>query len=113
MLPLISTLCENKMMTTITPNQLTSLFFRHIHLVGWIAFIVFNNCMLTVFLLVFWMFDLDGIAFYKSIQAVSQRLGLQLLWQVLSFWGLSGVLIFSSYALLWKKIYIKISFKYL
>ena len=101
------------MTAQVSENQLVSLVHRHIHLVSWIAFVVLNNLLVTLALLLFWIFDLDNNTFYNYIQKISNCLALQKLWQVLSFWGFSGVAIVSAYALLWRKIYMKISLKYL
>lgn len=101
------------MTTQISENQLISLVHRHIHLVGWIAFVVFNNLLITITLLFFWLLDLDSSTFYDYIQNLSQNLHLQKLWQVLSFWGLSGFVVASAYAFLWRKLYMLISLKYL
>ncbi len=97
----------------ITPNQLISLFHRHTHLVGWLAFAVFNNLLITITLFVFWAFELDRHTAYRGIEALSLRWGLKGLWSALSFLGLSGLVIFSLYALLWRKIWMKLSLNYL
>jgi cyanate permease len=92
-------------MVTISPETAANIAHRHRHWVSWLAFVLFNVTLLSLFLAVVWLFDIDSHTFLSRLQSMTQFFHLQDTWQVVAFFGASGGTLLTIYGWLWQKVY--------
>jgi hypothetical protein len=84
-----------------------------IHLVTWLLVAVFHTALLAILLLALFLSGTSGEDIYKYALALGAHLGLQVGWQVLSFFGVSGFACLSGYAFFVKKHAVNFATSYL
>jgi len=86
---------------------------RLFHLVAWIAFVLFNFSLLVLFLFVMWVYSIDSNRLLFLLRKVALSLRLEETWQMLSFFGVSGLTLLVLYLWAWRKIYFSFAVPYL
>jgi hypothetical protein len=92
-------------MATISPDTAVKMFHRHMHWVSWLSFVLFNVTLLSLFLAVVWLFGIDSQACLALLQSMIHSFHLESIWQIASFFGVSGVVLLTIYGWLWQKVY--------
>ena len=100
-------------MAHISPNDALYVLHRLIHWESWLAFVLLQVALFTLFLLAVWWFEIDKSTVLSQARSVASSLGLQEAWQILSFFGVSDGALLAIYVWLWRKIYFAFLIPYL
>jgi len=68
-------------------------------------FALFHLGSIVAFLLAMWVFGTDRPTIQKALEALGSIFPFEKTWSVLSFFGLSGLVLLTTYLWIWKKIY--------
>lgn len=90
-----------------------SLVHRLSHLVMWMAFVLFHVSLLSAFLFVVWIYNIDTGVPLSLPRTVVRSLPFESIWSIAAFFGVSGATVLAIYVWCWKRLYWALAIPYL